>query len=304
MTERSTIAYLNGDWIPATELHVPVTDLGFMQGVTVAEQLRTFAGKLFRLESHLQRLARSLEIVSVDLPDGVAPLAEAATHLAAHNHALLEPGDDLGLSIFVTPGDYATFGTASGPRVAMHTYPVPFQMWADKYDGGQWLAVPAVRQVPTTCWPAELKCRSRMHYYLADREAARKVPGSRALILDQDDSVLEATTANIVVHFAGEGIVSPPTDSILPGISVSFLRQMAGHLNIDFTERVLRLDDLLRADEVLLTSTSPCVLPVVGCDATKIGDGVPGPVFRQLIAAWSEHVGVDVIEQARRFRQR
>jgi len=65
------IAYLNGDWIAASELRLPVTDAGFVQGVTVAEQLRTFAGGIFQLKSHLDRLSRSLQIVGVSVPGGV-----------------------------------------------------------------------------------------------------------------------------------------------------------------------------------------------------------------------------------------
>ena len=53
------LAYLNGRYLPFSQAAISVTDGGFVQGVTVAEQLRTFGGKLFRLEQHLARLARS-----------------------------------------------------------------------------------------------------------------------------------------------------------------------------------------------------------------------------------------------------
>jgi branched-chain amino acid aminotransferase len=306
VTNSSTnIAFLNGDWIPAESLALPVIDVGFVQGVTVAERLRTFRGRLFQLDAHLQRLSRSLEIIGVSIPGGTDRLADPATELAERNHANLASGDDLGLCIFVTPGDYATYtGVAPTPRVVMHTYPVPFRQWASKYETGQRLAIPSVRQVPRNCWPTELKCRSRMHYYLADREAAIKLPGACALILDQDDSILEATTANVIAHFSDEGLVSPPEGTILPGISVAFLREMAREVGIDYVERVLHVEDLSKASEFLLTSTSPCVLPVVQCDDSQIGTGRPGPVFRSLLSAWSERVGVDVQQQANDFSNR
>ena len=56
-------AYLNGRFIPASRLAISPTDAGFVLGATVAEQLRAFAGKLFRLDDHLARLEQSLEIV-------------------------------------------------------------------------------------------------------------------------------------------------------------------------------------------------------------------------------------------------
>jgi branched-subunit amino acid aminotransferase/4-amino-4-deoxychorismate lyase len=59
------LAYRNGQFIPADQLVVPVTDAGFVLGTTVTEQLRTFRGRLFRPKEHFKRLARSLEIVGV-----------------------------------------------------------------------------------------------------------------------------------------------------------------------------------------------------------------------------------------------
>src|SRR5436190_10494425 len=109
------LAYLNGRYLPFSQVAISVTDGGFVQGVTVAEQLRTFGGKLFRLEQHLARLARSLAIVGIELEMPVEKLGEIARELAAKNHASLDTGDDLGLSMFVTPGPYSTFsgGAAS-----------------------------------------------------------------------------------------------------------------------------------------------------------------------------------------------
>ena len=125
------LAYLNGRYLPFSQAAIPVTDGGFVQGVTVAEQLRTFGGKLFRLEPHLARLARSLAIVGIELGRPVEKLGDIARELVARNHALLEPGDDLGLSMFVTPGPYSTFsgGASAGPTIGLHTYPLPFHLW-------------------------------------------------------------------------------------------------------------------------------------------------------------------------------
>src|SRR5688572_2207595 len=129
MTE--PVAYLNGELVPASQAVIPVTDLGFMQGVTVAEQLRTFAGKLFRLEKHLDRLWRSLAIIGVDPGLGRNDFMRIAENLVARNWPAIPPGGDLGLSMFVTPGPYATLAASgypqrSGPTVGMHTYALPF----------------------------------------------------------------------------------------------------------------------------------------------------------------------------------
>ncbi|MBP86734.1 MAG: hypothetical protein CMJ64_08465 [Planctomycetaceae bacterium] len=299
------LAYLNGQLLPASELSLPVWDAGFVQGVTIAEQLRTFNGRLFRLAEHLQRLRRSLDVVGVFSID-VDSLAAAAEELAGHNHGLLASGDDLGLCLFVTPGAYLAMAPASSnaPTIAMHTFPVPFRFWAEKYSSGQKLVVTNIRQVPGDCWPLELKCRSRMHYYLADQRARRIDPDARALLLDQTGTVTEASTANIVIYRDGEGFVSPPREKILPGVSAATLEDLTAELKTSFSHRTLTVEDLQSADEVILSSTSPCLLPVSAVDGQPIGGGAPGQMFTKAIEAWSRLVGIDIIEQAVRFQNR
>jgi branched-chain amino acid aminotransferase len=301
------LAYLNGRYVPVSQAAIPVTDGGFVQGVTVAEQLRTFGGKLFRLEQHLGRLSRSLAIVGIELGMPVAKLGDVARELAAQNHALLQPGDDLGLSMFVTPGPYSTFagsGVPLGPTVGIHTYPLPFQLWHEKYERGESLVVTDVMQVPSACWPTELKCRSRMHYYLADKAARAKEPGARALMLEERGFVTEASTANILVYYRDVGLVSPPKEMILPGVSAAVVEELAGSLRIPFSFRSLTVDDVAAADEALLCSTSPCIWPVTKLDGRPIGNGEPGEIARRLLATWSELVGVNIAAQAARFSAR
>jgi len=300
------LAYLNGRWIPASEAVVPVSDAGFVLGVAVAEQLRTFAGKLFRLDDHLARLAHSLEIIGLSTGMTAEQLARTAEELVARNHPLLAPGDDLGLSIVVTPGSYATFAPAgpTRPTVCLHTYRLPFHLWAEKYRSGQALATTAVQQVPAQCWPPSLKCRSRMHYYLADRQARAIDPQARALMLDAQGFVAEASTANLLIYRAGDGLISPPAAKILRGISLSAAVELARRLGIPTHQRDLTAADVASADEALLTSTSVCVLPAVRLSGRPIASGRPGAIFLRLLEAWSEMVGIDIVAQAERFADR
>ena len=296
-------AYLNGKFVPAAQAVVPAFDAGFVQGTTVAEQLRTFGGRLFRLEMHIERLFRSLAIVDVDPGHSFEQLAEVAHELVAHNHPLLADGDDLGLAMFVTPGEYPAMisGQPSGATVCLHTFPLRFELWADKYQHGESLATTDVEQVPPGCWPPELKCRSRLHYYLADREARRRYPGSRALMLDHQGCVIEATSANVVLYRGDVGLLLPPAEKTLPGISLAVLLELAEELEVDYAQRDLKTADAAEAHEVLLTSTALCIVPVVAINGRPIGSGHPGPMFARFMSAWNELVGLDIVEQAQRF---
>jgi len=301
------LAYLNGRWIPLSQAAVSVFDGGFVQGTTVAEQLRTFGGKLFRPELHLSRLKRSLELIGVDPGLSIEELGRLAVQLAEQNWKLLDPADDLNLTMFVTPGPYGAYATVAGhttPTVCLHTQPLPFAQWADKYRTGQSLVVTEVMQVPTACWPAELKCRSRMHYFLADKAARTRQPGARALLLDERGFVTEASTANVLIYETERGLISPPKERILSGVSVAVVEELAGKLGIPFFHHDLTALEFTQADEALLCSTSPCILPVTQLNGQSIGNGQPGPIANRLRSAWNQMVGLDIEAQARRFATR
>lgn len=299
-------AYLNGRFLPASQTMIPPVDAGFVLGASVTEQLRTFGGQLFRLDDHLARLERSLELVGIEPGLTRAQFAEISRELVAHNHPLLGPGDDLGLSVFVTPGVYASYAGPEPvePLVCLHTYALPFRLWASKYEKGQALVVSDVRQVPPECWPPELKCRSRMHYYLADQQAAAKDPGSRAVLLDMDGYVTETSTANVLIYKVAEGLVSVPHHKVLHGISMATLMEMAEAEGITVSQRNLTPHDLASAEEMLLSSTPFCLLPATRLNGRPIADGRPGPVFQRLLAAWSERMGLDIAGQAKQFAAR
>ena len=297
---KQPIAFSDGKMVSADQLVVQPQDLGFMWGVTVAEQLRTFHGKLFQLDSHIERLRGSLQIIGVS---GVNPddLVDSVREVVTHNYLLLNPGEDLGVTIFVTPGLSSTYApnVERTPHVGVHTYPLPFSLWADKYETGQHCEVVNVPQVSEACWPRHLKSRSRMHYYLADREARAIAPMARAILLDEMGNVNEASTANVVVYFEDEGLVSPPRESILPGISLEFVAKLAKKLDCSFSCRPIAAGEFDRADEILLTSTPFCLLPV-----SRIGERTltQRDCFRWLMKAWSNEVGFDIIQQARQTR--
>jgi branched-chain amino acid aminotransferase len=299
-------AYLSGRWIAASAAAVSVADTGFVLGATVAEQVRTFGGELFRLEDHLARLERSLRIVGLEPEEGIEGLGAIARELVSRNHRLLVPGDDLGLSILVTPGLYPTFSAAgpSRPTVCLHTYPLPFGLWAGKYARGEVLVTSDVEQVSGRSWPPGLKCRSRMHYYLADRQAAGREPGARALLLDREGFLTETSTANVLAFESGTGLISPPREKILPGISLTVVEDLARRQGIRTVYRDLRPEEVSSAKEVLLASTPWCLLPVARLDGRRIGGGGPGVVFDRLLGAWSELVGLDIAGQAGCFADR
>ncbi|MFZ4730909.1 MAG: aminotransferase class IV [Pirellulales bacterium] len=301
-TERpGAIAWLDGAYLPQCEFAIPAGDAGFVLGAAVTEQLRTFAGGLFLPDLHRQRFVASLAAAGIEPGRSAEEILAAAAAVARHNHSLLPAGGDLGVVMFATPGDLpAQFAGRPGrPRVAAHSFPLAFPLWAHAYRRGMSLRTVPVTQVPEACWPIHLKCRSRMHYHLADRAAAAAEPGARAILCHADGRVSETSTANLAI-VRGNAIFTPPPTDALPGISLAHLRLLARRLGIAWHEQSLTIGDLGSADELLLTSTPSCLLPATRLDGNPIGDGVPGEIFARLISAWTDDVGLDIIAQAER----
>lgn len=141
-----------------------------------------------------------------------------------------------------------------------------------------------------------MKCRSRMHYYLAEKEVQRADPEASALLLDLTGNVTETSTGNFLMVEHGV-LVSPTLDNILPGISRATVMELANELGIPIVERDISVSAAQAAEEAFLSSTSYCLMPVVKINDATIGDGRPGPVYRRLLAAWSQRVGVDIERQ-------
>lgn len=290
-----TTAYLNGRWMPSSALCIQIEDLGFLLGTTVVERMRTFGGKIFRLDDHLQRLRRSLEIVSWDADSICDQVATACEGLIHRNPSLVDPENDCSVVVFITPGRSRD---AKHPTVCVHAHTLPFEDWVHYYEIGVEAVVVDVRQVPAECWPAELKCRSRMHYYLADQQADEKSPGAKAILLDQEGYVGEGSTANVVAYSADQGLITPLRTKVLPGVSQQVLFELAEKLGVPHREANLTTEQLSNSDEAFLTSTSSCLLPIVKLDDKPIGRGMPGPVFKQLLSSWSELMGINIRKQA------
>jgi len=296
-----SIAYLNGEWVSGSELAVPVSDLGFLLGATVAERLRTFSGQLFRVEDHLARLYSSLQIVGLDAADICQEVSEVLDEFVDRNSEWILEGDDWNVIVFVTPG---RSNDTSQPTICVHGKPLSFDQWAHLFEQGVETAIVESRQVPANCWPSELKCRSRMHYYLADQEAAQHGPATRPILLDQEGFISEGSTANVVAYFREWGLVTPYISKVLPGVSQQVLFELGESLGFAHHQRDMLPEDLAEADEVFFASTSICMLPIVKLNDQPIGTGRPGPVYGQLLSAWSERVKVDIAEQAQKFALR
>lgn len=294
------LAYLHERFLPQSQAALPLHDAGFVLGATVTDLCRTFRHRLYRWDDHLARFRRSCRSAEIHIPLGDADIKARAEELVAHNAKLLNPEHDLALVMFATPGPVGYYlgeagGAGSGPvTFGMHTFPLPFARYRPLIERGATLVIPRTRHVPAACIDPRIKQRSRLHWWLADREAHAIEPGAIALLLAVDGQLTETAAANFLL-VQQDTVVSPPAERVLDGISLKVVRELCRQLGIPFVHRPIYPADLRTAQEALLTSTTFCLAGVCRCQDHVIP--WPGPVQERLVKAWSNEVGLDIRAQ-------
>lgn len=299
---REPLAWLNGQLISWSQAKLPVTDLGVVHGAAVTEMTRSFGQQWFRLDDHLRRLETSLTSTGWSIPYSLPELSIVAAKLLAHNAALLPAGHELGLIHFVTAGQNLTYLGAARreecrrPTVCCHTFPLPCELWADKYSSGQHLLIPSIRQIPAECLSPTIKHRSRLHWLLADAQVRERDPQATAILLDGKGDLTETSAGNFFL-VKDNTILTPRPKSILGGISRYVVFQLAEELGIPLNVADIQPLELRRASEAFTSSTPYCLLPVTRFEGQPVGDGRPGPIFARLLQAWGQRVGCDIAGQ-------
>ena len=294
------ITYFNGEWIPFSQVKIDPMDRGFLVGDVVFDVARTFNGKSFRLQAHIDRLYRSLKFIRID--PGLSPeeMFAISEEVVERNEPLREAVGDFTVTQFVTRGPGRSTRDAGPPAVCVKVMPIGFDRYARYYEEGAHGVITRTRSYSSESLDPKVKHYSRMNFNLADLEAANVDPEAWPILTDLDGNLTEGTGYN--VFMITDGVVRTPGDrSILQGVSRGMVFDLAKQLNLPVVEEDLQPYDLYTADEVFFSSTSPCVLPVTQVDKRQINDGKPGPLTRRLLSEWSETVGLNIVEQAQRF---
>jgi branched-chain amino acid aminotransferase len=136
------------------------------------------------------------------------------------------------------------------------------------------------------------------HFVTAQLEVEQLEQGAKALLLDLDGNLAETVDGNIFV-VRGARLLTPPCVEAVEGQSRRVTIELARGLGLDVVEAVLQVYDAVTADEVLVTTTGFCVVPVTRINGSMIGNGRPGGTWRRLIDSWADILGLDPVAQAR-----
>lgn len=298
--ENERVAWFNGNIVRESEVLIPFRDQGFTRGDAVFDMTRSFNGVAFRLEEHVARLYRSLRYLDLDPGLSPAEMVGISADVLERNRHLLAPGEDYWLAQRVSRGIHPVPGDNwehYGPNVIVECVPLPLRERARCFRDGIEVITPSLRRTP----PDSLSPRAKMHQYLnlvlADRDVKAQNPAAWAVLLDVNGNLAEGQGSNIFLVRDGS-LLTPRERYVLPGVSRQAVIDLAGQLDIPFTEKDLDLYDAYTADECFLTSTSLCICGVKSLNGRSFGDGkVPGPVTRRLTEAYKEMVGCDFVAQ-------
>ncbi len=296
------LAYLNGEFMSVRDARLPVWDLGIVQAVTVTETLRTFSHQPFRLDDHLARLQDSLRAIDLQPRESTDQLRHLVVELTRFHSRQTSGPADFVINLFVTAGESQLHSGGLAvhpgrPTVCITVRPLEFRSAARQYRNGVALAIPSVRHIPASIIDPQIKYRSRLHWHLADHEVHRTDPAAEALLLDLDGWVTETARGNIFARF-GEQLVTPSESTTLAGVSQQVVMDLCRARQQRVERRNLTPNDLARADEIVLSSTSICAAPVTRLNGRPVANGQPGPWWSELIGDWSRLVGLDIVAQA------
>ena len=281
-----------------SECKLHIDDRGVRLGDAVYDVERTFDGKIFDLEGHIDRFYRSLGYVRIDPGLTKEEMAEITLEVVRRNDHLRTAGNDFMVRQIVTGGSAWSAADRNRPNVYVGAGYLNFKRFAHLYEQGCHVVFARTRAYHPTSVDPKVKHYSRLNFVLAELEAIDVDPGAWPVLLDHDGNISEGTTFNF--GLVKDGIIYTAGDrNALQGISQNVIRRLAQDLGIRAVEGELQPYDAYSADEAFVLASSYCLLPVSKVDNRPLKAETPGPVVRRLLQAWSELVGVDIVEQAR-----
>jgi len=270
--------YINGKLVDKEDASISVYDHGLLYGDGVFEGIRSYAGNVFRLQEHVDRLWNSAKAIRLEIPITKAQMGKAIEETLAVNG--VEEGY---VRVIVTRG-CGDLGLdpdlCKRPQVIIIADRIVLFPQELYEKGLEIVTASTMRNHPAAVSP-RVKSLNYLNNILAKIEG-KQAGCVEALMLNHKGEVAECTTDNLFL-VRGGNLLTPPTDAgILEGITRAVVIELAEEAGIEVSEVSLTRHDVYIADECFLTGTAAEVISVVKVDGRAIGNGAPGPITRDL----------------------
>lgn len=282
--------WINGKFVDPGKARISVFDRGFMYGDGVFETMRSYAGRVFKIDWHLNRLFESLKTIKIEHKYSKKYLRGAVYRTLKANR--LSSGY---IKLAITRGE-GRFGISYQdkfrPNIVITAKDFEgYPGWM--FDIGLSAKITGIQNEESVI--SKIKTLNYLPYILA-RFDAQDAGFDEAILTNTKDYITEAATSNIFTVKYG-GLITPSIESgILPGITRAVIIKIARKLKIGVKEKLISRRELLGADEIFLTNSLAEVLPVTRVDSKRIGSGLVGNITKLLRISYQKAVIRDILQ--------
>jgi len=281
----SGAAWIDGRYCPVEDARISVLDLGVTRSDCTYDVVHVWEGRFYRLDAHLDRFAASMARLRLD-PGCDRAGIEDALHGCVRHAGLRAAYVSMTCTRGRMPPGSRDLRTA---RSMFYCYAVPF-IWIsrpEQQEQGAWMRISRLTRIPPQSVDPSVKNYHWLDLDLALLDAYDH-DADLVVLRDLSGAITEGPGYNVFAHVDGRWLT--PGQGTLAGITRRSLIELAGEAGQRVDESALTAGDLLRADEVLVTSTAGGIMPVTVIDGAPVGTGAPGPLTMQLRDRyWASH---------------
>ncbi|WP_299624985.1 branched-chain amino acid aminotransferase [Pelagibius sp.] len=274
--DRDGVIWYNGEMLPWRDAKVHVLSHGLHYGSCVFEGERSYAGRIFKMEEHHQRLLDSGKLLGFDIPYGRAEIDAAAMAVLEANcieDGYLRPVAWRGSEMMAVSAQHTKI------HVAIAAWPWPAYFTPEARLKGIRMAMADYRRPAPDTAPCRSKAAGLYMICTLSKHAAEARGYADALMLDYRGQIAEATGANVFLVQDGK-IHTPTPDCFLDGITRRTVIDLAKQRGYEVIERALMPEELDRTQEVFITGTAVEVTPVSEIEGRHF---TPGEITRTLM---------------------
>ncbi len=274
--------YLNGEFGPLSQAKISVLDRGFIFGDGIYDVVPVYNRKPFRMEQHLDRLDRSLAKIQIRQPKTREQWRALILELISRSpetHSMVY----LHLTRGVAKRDHAYPKPEVAPTVFAMVAPMTPPGAAAREQGLRAISIADERWLH-----CDIKSISLLGNVLAKQAAVDA--GVDEVVQFRDGHLTEGASCNIWVVKNGKLLAPPKNNLVLEGIRYGLLDELTKEAGIPFELRPVTQDEVKDADELLMSSATREVLPIVELDGKPVGTGKPGDLYRRLRSAYDARI--------------
>ena len=269
--------FINGKFCSEKDANISIFDHGFLYGDGIFETLRTYNGKVFKIDVHLERLFHSAKLIDLKIPLTKYEI-EKAVYSAIRKNKL----NDAYIRITISRGEgklgYLSKCVPNTIIIAKKFSPYKKIMYENGVSAATYNAERILPEVKSTsCLPLVVARLNTKNYF-------------EAFLVNRDNNLTEGTVSNI--FFAKGNILYTPKENILWGVTRGIIVKIAKNAGIQIKEARIKKNEIYSFKECYLTNSLVEVMPVVEINGKKIRNGLPGPVTKRLIHEFKKERGL------------